>query len=240
MLRRLDLLANKPRLLLAVRPFSDLWPISKRLVGEQRLSQAAAIVGDQSRGDGENVPRRSIVSLKPDHRCAGKILLEAQDVFDIRAAPGVDRLIVVADTAQIAVGLSDEPEKQILDDIRVLVLVDQDVTEAPAEGVEDVGVLAQETQRLEQQIAEIRRVERFQPRLITLIQRGAFAAGEARGLARRHALRIDAAIFPSIDQICQRSRGPAFVVQIFRLQELLEQAQLVVGVENGEIRPQAH
>ena len=60
------------------------------------------------------------------------------------------------------------------------------------------------------------------------------------GLARRHALRIDAPVLPSIDQARERSRRPAFVVQIFRLQKLLEQAQLVVGIENGEIWPQAH
>ena len=142
-LGRFDLVANQPRLFLTVRPFGDSRSISERLVGEQRLPQAAAIVGDQSRGNREDVPRRSIISLEPDHLCAGKVLLEAQDVFDIRAAPGVDRLIVVADTAQIAVGLGDEPEKKILNDVRVLVLVDQDVTEAPAEGVENIAMFAQ-------------------------------------------------------------------------------------------------
>ena len=126
------------RFLLTVRPFGDPRPISERFVGEQRLPQAAAIVGDQSRRHREDVPSRSIVSLEPDHLCAGKILFKAQDVFDIRAAPGVDRLIVVADTAQIAIGLGDEPKKKILNDVRVLVLVDQDVAEAPAEGVENI------------------------------------------------------------------------------------------------------
>ncbi len=184
MLSRFDLLADKPRFFLAVRPFSNPRSISERFVSEQRLSQATAIVGDQSRSHGENVPGRSIVSLEPDDLRAGKILLEAQDVFHIRTAPGVDRLIVVADTAQIAVGLGKEPEKQILDDVRVLILVDQDVAEAPAECGENVGVFAQQTQGLEQEIAEIHRIERFQPLLIVFIQRGAFAAGEPGRLAR--------------------------------------------------------
>ena len=228
------------RLLLTVRPFGDPRPISERLVGEQRLPQAAAIVGDQSRSNGQNVPRRSIISLEPNDLGAGKVLLEAQDVFDIGAAPGVDRLVVVADAAQIAVGLGDEPEKKILNDVRVLVLVDQDVTEASAEGVENIAVFAQQPQGLEQEIAEVHRVERFQAGLIALVQGRALAAGEPRSLARRHALRIDAPVFPPVDQIGERSRRPALVVQIFRLQELLEQPQLVVGIENGEIRPQAH
>ena len=196
-------------------------------------------MGDQSRGNGQNVPRRSIITLESNDLGAGKVLLEAQDVFDIGAAPGVDRLVVVADAAQIAVGLGDEPEKKILNDVRVLVLVDQDVTEASAEGVENIAVFAQQPQGLEQEIAEVHRVERFQAGLIALVQGRALAAGEPRSLARRHALRVDAPVFPPIDEISERTRRPALVIEIFRLQELLEQPQLVVGIENGEIRPQA-
>ncbi len=100
-------------------------------------------MGDQSRRHRENVAGRSIISLKPDHLRARKILLEPQDIFDIRAAPRVDRLIVVADAAQIAVGLGEQPQKKILNDVRVLVLVDQNVTEAPPEQAENVAVFAQ-------------------------------------------------------------------------------------------------
>ena len=51
---------------------------------------------------------------------------------------------------------------------------------------------------------------------------------------------IEAPVLPAVDQIRQRARRPAFFVEIFRLQDLLEQAQLIVGVEDGEIRSQAH
>ena len=95
-------------------------------------------------------------------------------------------------------------------------------------------------QRLEQEIAEIDRVERFQTRLVALIKACGPAAGENSGLARRNMPGIDAAILPAIDEIGERSRRPALFVQIFRLQKLLEQTQLVVGVEDGEIRSQAH
>ena len=46
--------------------------------------------------------------------------------------------------------------------------------------------------------------------------------------------------FRTVDQIGERSGRPALVVKMLRLQKLLEQAQLVVGVEDGEIRPQAN
>ncbi len=101
-------------------------------------------------------------------------------------------------------------------------------------------MLAHEPQRLEQEIAEIDRVERFQTRLVDLIEGCAAAAGEHRSFARRDVPGIDAPILPAIDEIRQRSRRPALFVQIFRLEELLEQAQLIIGVEDGEIWSQAH
>ena len=226
--------------LLGVRCFDHCRPVSRRLVGEQRLAQPAAVVRDQSGGDREDVAARAIVSLEPDHLCAGKVPLEAQDVFDVGAAPGVDRLIVVADAAQIAVRSGEEAEPEILDDVGVLVLVNQNVAKPAPERRENVVVLAHESQRLEQEIAEINGVQRFQTRLIALVERRPSSAGECRRFARRRVRRIQAAILPSVDEIRERSRRPAFFVQVIRLEELLEQAQLVIGVEDGEIRSQAH
>ena len=56
---------------------------------------------DEMRGGGEDVAGRAIVAFEPDHLRAGKILLEPQDVVDFGAAPAIDRLIVVADAADI-------------------------------------------------------------------------------------------------------------------------------------------
>ena len=44
----------------------------------------------------------AVIALQPDHRRAGKIVLEAQDVVDLGAAPAIDRLVVVADAAEVA------------------------------------------------------------------------------------------------------------------------------------------
>ena len=146
------------------------------------LPKTTAVVRDQSRCDREDVAARAIISFESDHLRAGKVPLEPQDVFDVGAAPGVDRLIVVADAAQIAVCLGEEAKPKILDDVGVLVLVDQDVAEPPPVRRENVVVFAQEPQRLEQEIAEIDGVERFQARLIALVERRAAAAGEYRAL----------------------------------------------------------
>src|SRR5262249_31986841 len=41
------------------------------------------------------------VALEPDHLGAREIVLEAQDVVDLGAAPAVDRLVVVPDAADV-------------------------------------------------------------------------------------------------------------------------------------------
>ena len=46
-------------------------------------------------------PVRAVIPLQPDHLGAGEVVLEAQDVVDLGAAPAVDRLIVIADAADV-------------------------------------------------------------------------------------------------------------------------------------------
>ena len=196
-------------------------------------------MGDEPGGDGEDVAARAVIALEPDHLGARKILLEAQDVVDVGAAPSVDRLIVVADAAKIAVGPREKPQPQILDDVGVLVFVDQDVAEAALEVGENVALLAKEPQRFEQEIAEVDGVQRLEPALVERVEGGAAAAGEARRFACGDVLGIEPAILPAVDQARQRARRPALVVEILRLQDLLQEPQLIVGVEDGEVRPQS-
>ena len=73
----------------------------EHVVGAQRLAEPAFVMGDQMRGGGEDVAGGAVIALEPDHRGAGKIVLEAQDVVDLGAAPAVDRLVVVADAADV-------------------------------------------------------------------------------------------------------------------------------------------
>ena len=72
------------------------------------LAEPAGVVGDEAVGGGEDVRGRAVVLFEPDDLRAGEILLEAQDVGDLGAAPGVDRLVVVADAAQVAARLGEQ------------------------------------------------------------------------------------------------------------------------------------
>ena len=179
--------------------------------------------------------RRAVVAFEPDHGGAGKILLEAQDVVDLGAAPAVDRLVVVADAADVAPPLGEQPQPQILGDVGVLVLVDQHVAEAPVIVGEHVGVLAQDPQRLEQQVAEIGGVQHLQPLLIGGVELPAAAVGEGARVALRHVLRRQPAVLPGVDPAGELAGRPALLVDAVGLDDLLHQADLVVGVEDGEV-----
>jgi hypothetical protein len=100
------------------------------MLGPERLAEPAAILGDDAGGGGEDVRGGAVILLQPDDLGAGEILFEAQDVGDLGAAPGIDRLVVVADAADVLALLGEQAEPEILGLVGVLIFVDQDIFEA--------------------------------------------------------------------------------------------------------------
>src|SRR5215218_8166614 len=98
-LELLDLLADGTGFLLRIPGSVDLHLDVVRIgaVGEQRLAKTTLIIGDQMGGGAKDMFSRAIVALELDDLGAGEILFKAQDIVDLRAAPAVDRLIIVAD-----------------------------------------------------------------------------------------------------------------------------------------------
>ncbi len=92
---------------------------------------------------------------------------------------------------------------------------------------------------MQQQVAEIDGVEGLQPLLVLLVELGA-AVVVGAGLGGGHLLRRPGAVLPAVDQAREHPGGPALVVDVLGADQLLEQAQLVVGVEDGEVRLQPH
>ena len=100
-LQLLDLLADGAGFLLGIPGAGHRDFFAELVLGAQRLAEPAFVMRDQVRGGGEDVAGGAVIALEPDHFGAGKIVLEAQDVVDLGAAPAVDRLIVVADAADV-------------------------------------------------------------------------------------------------------------------------------------------
>src|SRR5689334_5692920 len=129
-LELLDVLADDARFFLIVPTAFDHDLLAFSAIGPKRFAETPLVVGDQARGRAEDMAGGAIVALEPDDLGAGEVSLESEDVVHLGAPPAIDRLVVVADAADIAVSLRQQPEPEILRDVRVLVLVDQHVAEA--------------------------------------------------------------------------------------------------------------
>ena len=100
-LQLLDLLADRAGFFLRVPGAGDLHLLAVLVLGAQRLAEPAFVVGDELRGGGEDVSGGAVIAFEPDDLGAGKVVLEAQDVVDLGAAPAIDRLVVVTDAADV-------------------------------------------------------------------------------------------------------------------------------------------
>src|SRR3546814_7688930 len=88
---------------------------------------------------------------------------------------------------------------------------------------------------MEQQVAEVAGVQCFQPRLIERVEMLALAVGIGLLVGGIEIAGNEAAVLPLVDEARELARGPAFLVEPLGLDELLEDTELVVGVEDGEI-----
>ena len=177
--------------------------------------------------------RRAVVLFKTDHLGAGEVLLKPQDVADFRAAPAIDRLVVVTDAADVPVFLGQKAKPEVLGGVGVLVFVDEDIAEPALVLGQHVLVVAEDRQDVEQEVAEVAGVQRQEAGLVLGVEFGAAAVEGAR-VGGGHLVGRQRAVLPVVDVACQHTGRPALVVDPGSLNELLQQTQLIVGVENGE------
>ena len=131
-----------------------------RVLGPQLLVLAVLVAGhDRVRGV-EDELRGAVVLLQLDHRGVRVVALEVEDVAQVRAAPGVDALVVVAHHGQVAVPLGELADPQVLRPVGVLVLVDVQVAPALLVVGEHRGRLVEQAHRLVEQVVEVERARR--------------------------------------------------------------------------------
>src|SRR5260221_11703125 len=97
-------------------------------------------------------------------------------------------------------------------------------------------MLGEQRQIVQREIAEIDGVEDGKPILVLAVEGEDAAAGEVAALGRRDLVGGEAAILPALDDGAERARRPALLVDALGGEELLQEADLVVGVEDGEVR----
>jgi hypothetical protein len=85
------------------------------------------VVADQLVGAAKDRRERAVVLLELDRHRRREVQVEAEDVGDLGAAPAVDRLVVVADHAQVLARAGEPAHHLELGAVGVLILVDHQV-----------------------------------------------------------------------------------------------------------------
>ncbi len=155
---RLDLAGDPLGLLLLVVGLEALRSAARRPRSVQScLSLRPSLLRDDGVGGVEDQLGAPVVLLELDDRGPGLVALEVEDVAQVGAAPGVDRLVVVAHDAQVVVGRGERPDDPVLGGVRVLVLVDVEVAPAGLVAGEDLGLRLEEADGLDEEVVEVER-----------------------------------------------------------------------------------
>ena len=140
--------------------------LTARLRRAEVLAEAARVVGDDRVRGGEDPGRRAVVLLELVGRDAREVVRELPDVLDARAAPAVDRLIVVSDHEELSAIPREERDPGVLQGVGVLELVDQQMPESLLVLREDLRTLPQHLPGAKQQLREIGQPARLARRLV--------------------------------------------------------------------------
>ena len=95
--------------------------------------------------------------------------LEVEDVPDVGAAERVDGLVGVADREHVPVLRRQELQQAVLGVVRVLVLVDEDVTERRLPALERLRKALENLHGQHEHVVEVDRVRGEQPPLVELV-----------------------------------------------------------------------
>ena len=211
----------------------------------QVFRAAPRVAGDDGVRGRQDVLRRAVVLLQQNRASAREVTLEFLDVADRRASERVDRLVRVAHDCQLRGGhpIGSIPHEAAHEDVLrvvgVLVLVHEDVAEAPVVVLGDQRVVAQQLDRAHDEVVEVQRVRGAHA--LVVLDVGVGDDARDRVLARR--LRVAR----RADQLVLRVRNArrhhlwreALDVHVHGLEDHLDEALGILRVVDRERRGQA-
>ena len=206
-------------------------------VGPQLFTETPGVVGDQSVGGFKDAGSGSVVLLQANRLGVREVRRVLMDVLDLRPAPAVNRLVVVADHHQAVAALAEQAQPGVLHGVGVLELVDQNMPEALLVMRQQARVIAPQVERTQQQFGE---VDHASPQARCLVGFVDPAHGsEEQVAAGLNVLRPQTFVFLAVDEPLRLTRRPALLVQAQFADHPLDQSLLVIAVENLEGLAQA-
>ena len=194
-------------------------------------------MGDQGIGRIQNDAGGAVVLLQPDHLQIGIIALQLGHVLDLGAAPGIDRLIVIADAEDDALLARHQSQPAVLQRVGVLELVHQDVPEALVVVRPQISVVAQQLEGAQQQLGEIHQAVVVAGALIGAVGAHQCALRDIAAVAE--VLRAQCILLLLVDPAGHGLRWPAVLGHVQAAQHALDLTHLVIGIQNLEILDQA-
>ena len=229
-----DRLGDERGLLVLVPGAIEARRVAGRVLGPQRLVLALDVVGDDAGGQRQDRLRRAIVLLEAHDLGARIVVLEVEDVADVRASPLVDRLIAVAHDAHVAVLGREEPDDAVLRAVGVLVLVDEHVAPEPAVVGEDVRDLGEEPDDQQQQVVEVDGARLAQALLVARVDERGLLLPRPPRVAQRLGHR-DHLVLEVRDAVHGGARRERAVGQLALLQALLHERPAIILVVDRKV-----
>lgn len=164
----------------------------------ESLVVSHAVEADQGICELQDRVAAAVVDFETDCFGLRPVFPETENVFDFGSAPAVNRLIIVPDHAEIAVGGGEGLHDPVLAFVGILVFIDEDLVKASGFLSENSGKAGEELVDQQQEVVEVDGTESFEFLLIAAIGDGgegrAVAVGEVHGGGG-----IDRAAFPGAD-----------------------------------------
>ena len=153
-----DAADDKICLVLLVENRLDEHAVARARIGPESLALPASVVLDDGVRRVEDILRGAVVLLQADRAAALVFLFKVQNIRDVRAAEFVNALVIVADDADIALFPHELLHQKILQAVRVLILVDEHITELAAVVLAHLALLLQQRDRMEKNVVKVERV----------------------------------------------------------------------------------
>ncbi len=206
-------------------------------VRPQVLAETIAVMGDQRIRGVEDSRGGSVILLQTDGFHLLKITQEMLNVLNLRAAPTINGLIIIADDHHPGAVAGQQPDPGILNAVGILKFVHQDVGEPITVMLQDMGFIQPQLMGAQQQLSKIHQPGSVAGFLISLIN-------AQPGLLDRVAIAVDMVwpqplVFLAVDVPHRLTRRPLFLVQIQCFDQPLKQPQLIFAVQNLEILRQS-
>ena len=202
------------------------------VLGRQVFADAVFVVGDERVCHCQNVADRAIVSLQADEVSRAQLALKPPHNLRLRAAKGVDRLVVVADAKIAVVAGVEQFEPLKLDGVGVLQFVNEDVRKAARVAQANLFVAAPQVERRQQQFGEVQFVLAARGDFVTAIDVVELPLLWVRLRRLRRALPF---FFGGINVVADALRRKQRRVNVLLSEQAADERQLVLHIQNVKI-----